>query len=101
MIVVIILWWPVIAMGWWAPPHYRYPLIAFSVVTLGTIFVLRVRRVNAGLAESENMMQARFHAERMARGGDPDLAERTPPDVLDQLPFVPPAPSDKPEKKEP
>lgn len=94
MILIIVLWWPLIFTNW-GPEWYRYPLIAVSTVTVVAIFIRRVRLVNEGFRLSEQMMQARFEAERRARGKDPDLSEQTPPDVLNQLPLPRPDGHDK------
>jgi hypothetical protein len=94
MILIIVLWWPLVFTTW-GPDWYRYPLIAFSVISLAAIFIRRMNLVREGFRISEQMMQARFEAERQARGGDPDLNERTPPDVLHQLPLPRPNGHDK------
>lgn len=86
MILIIVLWWPLI-FSTWGPAWYRYPLIAVSAVALVAIFIRRLKLVNDGFRMSEQMMQARFEAERKARGGDPDLSEQTPPNVMNQLPL--------------
>ena len=88
MILVIILWWPVIFLGW-APRFYQYPLYVFSAVSLLVIFVRRLGRMNEGFRDSEGMMRTKIAAEEQARGGRPSLDEKAPPDVSSQLPFMP------------
>lgn len=98
MILVIVLWWPVVFAAW-GPPWYRIPLTVGSLVILGLIFRRRLALLNQGFSESERMMQMRFEAEKRARGGDPDLSEKRPPDVSDQLSFL--RPSSAPEDADP
>lgn len=100
MILVIVLWWPLVFTEW-GPQYYRYPLYVFSAVSLVTILVRRVARMQEGFAVSEKMMRAKIAAEEAARGGKPPLDERQPPDVSDQLPFVAgPSPEDEQDKDE-
>ncbi|MBP8952304.1 MAG: hypothetical protein KBI47_07930 [Armatimonadetes bacterium] len=87
MIAIIVLWWPVVFVGW-APGFYRYPLYVVSAVSLVAIFRNRLKRLNEGFSESELMMEARRRAEDEARGGKPSLDEKQPPDVSDKLPPV-------------
>ena len=54
MIGIIVAWWPILFLGW-APPYYRFPLYAISVVALVIIFLRRLRRTREGLEESERM----------------------------------------------
>ncbi len=89
MILVIVLWWPPLFMGWF-PDWYRVSLYALSALTVLVVFVRRLRRVNEGLAMSEQMMQTRFAAEEKVRGGKPSLDEKAPPDVTGELPLMPP-----------
>jgi hypothetical protein len=78
MILIILLWWPLLFMGYdW--PVYRQVLEVGSIVTLVAIFVRRLRTMNRGFVESEKMMQARFDAEKAMRGGDPSLDDRPVP----------------------
>jgi hypothetical protein len=78
MILIIIAWWPIL-FGGWGPPAYRYGLEVASALSLGIIFWRRLKRVNAGLAESERMFRDRIEAEKAARGGDPSLSDPVPP----------------------
>lgn len=87
MILVIVLWWPLIFTDW-GPTYYRFPLYAFSAVSLIAILVRRVARMQEGFAVSEQMMRAKIAAEEQARGGKPLLDEKKPPDVSDRLPFT-------------
>ncbi len=57
MIAIIVTWWPMVFLGW-GPAYYKYPLYAVSFIALAIIFARRLRRVHAGLAESERMKQA-------------------------------------------
>lgn len=99
MILIIVLWWPVIFLGW-GPPYYRGPLTVVSVVVVLAIFIVRLRRVNQGFSQSERLMQIRFEAEKKARGGDPSLDETRPPDVSSQLPFLSPKAPPSEDKKQ-
>jgi hypothetical protein len=94
MLLIIVLWWPVLFMSW-SPDWYRWSLTLVSAIVLTVIFVRRLRQVNEGFAMSESMMRARIEAEELARGGKPDLDEKTPPDVSVQLPFTPPDATEK------
>ena len=89
MILIIVLWWPVVFMGW-GPASYQYPLSIVSFATLIAILRNRLKRLNQGFQVSEEMMAARYKAEEMARGGKPSLDEKKPPDVSGQPPFMPP-----------
>ena len=91
MILVIVLWWPLIFTDW-GPTYYRFPLYAFSAVSLIAILLRRLARMQEGFAVSEQMMRAKIAAEEQARGGKPRLDEDKPPDVSDRLPFLTAAP---------
>jgi hypothetical protein len=52
------------------------------------IFVRRLKRVNQGFSESENMMAARRAMEDQLRGGKPTLDEKRPPDVSGIMPLA-------------
>ncbi len=54
MLAIIVAVWPIVFFGW-APPYYRFPLYAISLIALVIIFLRRLRRTREGLEESERM----------------------------------------------
>ena len=70
MILVIILWWPLLFMGYdW--PVYRVVISVGSLVAVGVIFVRRLKRINEGFNESEQMMRAKREMEKQMNDNKP------------------------------
>ena len=66
LFVVILLWWPLVFLGWFPLPYKIFVYVA-SVATITIVTVRRVRRVREGLRYSQEILDA----ERRAQGPPP------------------------------
>jgi len=74
MLIIIMAWWPAIFLRWDAL-WYRLPLYIVSLVTVGVIFVRRMRRLHEALSYSRRLIEQ----QQQLRGGPlPPLTLRPP-----------------------